>query len=150
MCRRNEEMVDLRSDSQRHKHFVGFLNVPVQAPTRGHGGHILDLTPGSPRGYMYMKILIQTNWTKTTPPLFCSHVLSAVSSRTPLEKCIKTCTPLWQYDSWLYILGSHHLHDAARTSSLHSFVSIHHRFILLWPVVDLQSLNWILKLHFLG
>ena len=27
---------DLRSGSQRHRHFVGFLNVPVQAPTRDH------------------------------------------------------------------------------------------------------------------
>ena len=59
---------DLRSGSQRHRHFVGFFNVPVLAPTRGptflygdsdtpphlvafydHAGdtevHILDLTP---------------------------------------------------------------------------------------------------------
>ena len=27
--------LDLRSGSQRHRHFVGFFNVPVQAPTRG-------------------------------------------------------------------------------------------------------------------
>ena len=27
---------DLRSGSQRHRHFVGFFNVPVQAPTRDH------------------------------------------------------------------------------------------------------------------
>ena len=26
----------LWSGSQRHRHFVGFFNVPVQAPTRGH------------------------------------------------------------------------------------------------------------------
>ena len=26
----------LRSGSQRHRHFVGFFNMPVQAPTRGH------------------------------------------------------------------------------------------------------------------
>ena len=60
--------LDLRSGSQRHRHFVGFFNVPVLAPTRdhpfytvipthrpiyvsrllrsrwGYGGHILDLT----------------------------------------------------------------------------------------------------------
>ena len=64
-------MLNLRSGSQRHRHFVGFFNVPVQAPTRdppfygysekpphfsrllrhawGYGGHILDLTPGCPR-----------------------------------------------------------------------------------------------------
>ena len=29
----------LRSGSQRHRHFVGFFNVPVQAPTRGHPFH---------------------------------------------------------------------------------------------------------------
>ena len=28
--------LNLRSGSQRHWHFVGFVNVPVQAPTRGH------------------------------------------------------------------------------------------------------------------
>ena len=58
---------DIRSGSQRHRLFVGFFNVPVQAPTRGeifytviptnrpiqlpfttrwgYGGHILDFTP---------------------------------------------------------------------------------------------------------
>ena len=68
---------DLRSDSQRHKHFVGLFNVPGQTPTRGQhfytinglfretapfsrllrhardtedALYILDLTPGSPRG----------------------------------------------------------------------------------------------------
>ena len=29
-----KEKMDLRSGSQRHRHFVGFFNVPVQAPTR--------------------------------------------------------------------------------------------------------------------
>ena len=28
--------LDQRSGSQRHRHFVGFFNVPVQAPTRDH------------------------------------------------------------------------------------------------------------------
>ena len=64
---------DLRSGSQRHRHFVGFFNVPVLAPTRDqpflygdsdtpphlvafydHAGdtevHILDLTPPGPHG----------------------------------------------------------------------------------------------------
>ena len=31
-----KKKLDLRSGSQRHSHFVGFFNVPVQAPTRGH------------------------------------------------------------------------------------------------------------------
>ena len=56
--------LDLRSGSQRHRHFVGFFNVPVQAPTRdqpfymviptrwGYGGHVLGLTPGPSRGYI--------------------------------------------------------------------------------------------------
>ena len=65
---RLKKKLDLRSGSQRHRHFVGFFNVPVQTPTRGHpfytviprnrpikspfttrwgyGGHILDSTPG--------------------------------------------------------------------------------------------------------
>ena len=31
-----KKKLDLRSGSQRHSHFVGFFNVPVQAPARGH------------------------------------------------------------------------------------------------------------------
>ena len=31
-----EKKLDLRSGSQRHRHFVGFFNVPVLAPTRDH------------------------------------------------------------------------------------------------------------------
>ena len=30
-----KKKLDLRSGSQRHRHFVGFFNVPVLAPTRG-------------------------------------------------------------------------------------------------------------------
>ena len=64
--------LDLRSGSQRHRHFVGFFNVPVLAPSLdhiqwfrhnalfsrllrsrwGYGGHILDLTPGPSRGFI--------------------------------------------------------------------------------------------------
>ena len=29
-----KKKLDLRSGSQRHRHFIGFFNVPVQAPTR--------------------------------------------------------------------------------------------------------------------
>ena len=67
-----KKKLDLRSDSKRHRHSVGFFNVPVLAPTGttlfirwfrhtapfsrllrsrwGYGGHILDLTPGPSRG----------------------------------------------------------------------------------------------------
>ena len=34
-CEGGLKKFDLRSGSQRHIHFVGFFNVPVQAPTRG-------------------------------------------------------------------------------------------------------------------
>ena len=34
MCKRIEEEVEPQSGSQRHRHFVGFFNVPVHAPTR--------------------------------------------------------------------------------------------------------------------
>ena len=33
-CAGGLKKYDLRSDSQRHRHFVGFFNEPVQAPTR--------------------------------------------------------------------------------------------------------------------
>ena len=35
MCRRIEEEVGPTVGLPRHRHFVGFFNVPVQAPTRG-------------------------------------------------------------------------------------------------------------------
>ena len=35
-CAGGLKKLDLRSDSQRHRHFVGFFNVSVQAPTQGH------------------------------------------------------------------------------------------------------------------
>ena len=31
-----KKKLNLRSGFQRHIHFVGFFNVPVQAPTQGH------------------------------------------------------------------------------------------------------------------
>ena len=31
-----KKKLNLRSGSQRHRHFVGFFNVPVQTPTRDH------------------------------------------------------------------------------------------------------------------
>ena len=70
-CAGGLKKLDLRSGSQRHRHFVGFFNVPVLAPTRehpfytvrhtapisrllrsrwGYGGRIFDLTPGPSRG----------------------------------------------------------------------------------------------------
>ena len=36
MCRRIEEEVDPTVGLPRHRHFVGFFNVPVLAPTRDH------------------------------------------------------------------------------------------------------------------
>ena len=36
MCRRTEEEVGPTVGLPRHRHFVGFFNVPVQAPTRDH------------------------------------------------------------------------------------------------------------------
>ena len=35
-CAGGLKKLDLRSGSQRHRHSVGFFNVPVQASTRGH------------------------------------------------------------------------------------------------------------------
>ena len=34
-----KKYLDLRSGSQRHRHFVGFFNVPIQAPTRDNPFH---------------------------------------------------------------------------------------------------------------
>ena len=82
MCRRTEEEVEpMVNGLPRHRHFVGFFNVPVQTPTRdppfygysekpphfsrllrhawGYGGHILDLTPPRvPTGVFLLKLLL--------------------------------------------------------------------------------------------
>ena len=81
MCRRTEEEVEPMVGLPRHRHFVGFFNVPVQTPTRdppfygysekpphisrllrhawGYGGHILDLTPPRvPTGVFLLKLLL--------------------------------------------------------------------------------------------
>ena len=76
-CTGELKKLDLRSGSQRHRHFVGFFNVPILAPTRGHRwfrhtapfsrllrsrwgyeGHILDLTPGPSRGFIVIRYKI--------------------------------------------------------------------------------------------
>ena len=72
-----KKKLDLRSGSQRHRHFAGFFNVPVLAPTQdhpfytviprhtapfsrllrsrwGYGGHILDLTPQALMGVPFL------------------------------------------------------------------------------------------------
>ena len=84
--------LDLRSGSQRHRHFVWFFNVPVQTPTRGHpfytvipthrpikspiktrwgyGVRTLELNPRRPHGshatifllYMWRHIDTQGDW----------------------------------------------------------------------------------------
>ena len=75
MCRRIEEEVEPTVGLPRHRHFVGFFNVPVQTPTRdphfygysekpphfsrllrhawGYGGHILDLNPPGPQHHRH-------------------------------------------------------------------------------------------------
>ena len=71
-CTGGLKKIDLRSGSQRHRHSVGFFNMPVQALTRGHPFHGYSEKPphlvafttrmgirrtysrkprGSPRGY---------------------------------------------------------------------------------------------------
>ena len=79
MCRRIEEEVEPTVGLPRHRHFVGFFNVPVQTPTReppfygysekpphfsrhlrhawGYGGHILDLNPRVPTGVKNDEVL---------------------------------------------------------------------------------------------
>ena len=78
-----KKKLNLWSGSQRHRHFAGFFNVPVQEPTRDHpfygysekpphfsrllwhawwyGGYILNLTPGSPRRIKWSKSEIYIN-----------------------------------------------------------------------------------------
>ena len=36
MCSRTEEQVGPTVGLPRHRHFIGFFNMPVQAPTQGH------------------------------------------------------------------------------------------------------------------
>ena len=47
--------LNLQSGSQRHRHFVGFFNVPVQAPTRDHPSDDSDTPPAFSR-------LLRSRW----------------------------------------------------------------------------------------
>ena len=40
-CAGGLRKLDLRSGSQRHRNFVGFCNVPVQATTQGHSFYMV-------------------------------------------------------------------------------------------------------------
>ena len=81
-CAGGLKKLDLRSGSQHYRHFAGFFNMPVQAPTRdqpfytvipthrpnsspfttrwGYGGQILDLTPRALTGNSKMKKFLST------------------------------------------------------------------------------------------
>ena len=53
---------DLQSGSKRHRHFVGFFNVPVKGTTRWrYGGHILDLSPPGPHGGTLREVSLLAN-----------------------------------------------------------------------------------------
>ena len=58
-CAGGLKKLNLRSGSQRHIHFVGFLNVPIQAPTRGH-----PFYTGIPRNRPYSRLLRQAGETE--------------------------------------------------------------------------------------
>ena len=98
ICADGLKKFDLRSGSKRNIHFVGFFNVPVQAPTRGQpfygysekpfhfsrllrhalgqGGHILHLTPGSPREVNveeYTCIVHKKTWTRYQSIIQCDR-----------------------------------------------------------------------------
>ena len=78
--------MNLRSGSQRHRHFVWFCNVPVQAPTQGQsfytvigssswGGGVLLLGGG------YLVLIVQIvkkmeRWTKKNPK---NHIYGTLS-----------------------------------------------------------------------
>ena len=103
MCRRIEE-VEPTVGSHRHIHFVGFFNVPVQAPTRdpsfygysekpphfsrllrhawGYGGHILDLTLGSTRGMATLYYCLKQYLFRKVNMISCEQTFSVGSSNT--------------------------------------------------------------------
>ena len=64
-----KKKLDLRSGSQRHRHFVGFFNVPVLAPTRDHP--FCTVIPNRTFPYVYIKVLTCSN--SGRPPTPCFH-----------------------------------------------------------------------------
>ena len=123
---------DLRSGSQSHRHFVGFFNVPVQAPTRGqpfygysekppqfscllrhargYGGHILAFTTGSRWGqnwklviYMYKLKLTLCDINEIIKLLFLNSILISSSECPSLLENFEKCTS--NLTKWCRILG---------------------------------------------
>ena len=60
-----KKKLNLGSGSQRHRHFVGFYNVPVQAPTRGHPFYTVIWSSPWGGGVLIVQIVKKMKrWTK--------------------------------------------------------------------------------------
>ena len=111
-----KKKLNLRSGSKRHRHFVGFFNVPVQAPTRdppfygysekpphfsrlsrhawGYGGHILDLTPRVPTGEKLFKELYNSHLT------YCCRVIWQLWIKWYVHWCFTSHATVFQSYMW--------------------------------------------------
>ena len=84
----------LRSGSQRHRHFVGFFNVPVQAPTRGQ--HLYGYSKKPPHLVAFYDTLgIRRTYYRLKPwgpHRDCIDVTTTVDVRTTKKKASYTFT----------------------------------------------------------
>ena len=63
-----KKKLDLRSGSQRHRHFVGFFNSPVLAPPRDHPFYTVILTHRPIKSPFTIKLGIRRTHSRLNPP----------------------------------------------------------------------------------
>ena len=67
-CAGGPKKLDLRSGSQRHRHFVEFFNVPVQAPTRNHPFYGYSKKPPPFQSPFTTRMWIRRTYCRLNPP----------------------------------------------------------------------------------
>ena len=84
-----KKKLDLRSGSQRHRHFVGFFNVPVQAPTRDHPFYMVIPTPDNPKVTRHTR---QIWWNlPRSGEIFQLFLNKHAQISTKVQKCLVSC-----------------------------------------------------------
>ena len=93
-----KKKLDLRSGSQRHRHFVGFFNVPVLAPTRDHPFFYGDSDTPPQLVAFYDRLGIRRTHSRLNP-----RALTGVVNSIRFKWCIHLSRSLFLYSpTWCH------------------------------------------------
>ena len=103
-----KKKLDLRSGSQRHRHFVGFFNVPVLAPTRDHP--------------FYTVIPTHHKWRNKNPNLFNWAYLK--NCRNKLRFPLVVLNLCWiGYNNYLVVMNNNVLYSIKLQKYMYTCIS---------------------------